>query len=92
MSDGTLRAVGILVALFQYHGGASEVPLVGIEEPDAALHPGAAGVLLDALREASVRTQVVVTSHSPDLLDDPSIDAESILAVALVDEGPSSGR
>jgi len=85
MSDGTLRALGILVALFQTHGGASEVPLVGIEEPEAALHPGAAGVLLDALREASVRTQVVVTSHSPDLLDDPTIDADSILAVALHD-------
>lgn len=85
MSDGTLRALGILVALFQTHGGASEVPLVGIEEPEAALHPGAAGVLLDALREASARTQVVVTSHSPDLLDDPTIDADSILAVALHD-------
>jgi predicted ATPase len=92
MSDGTLRALGILVALFQYHGGDSEVPLVGIEEPEAALHPGAAGVLLDALREASVRTQVVVTSHSPDLLDDATIDADSILTVALVDGSTVIGQ
>ncbi len=92
MSDGTLRALGILVALFQYHGGTSEVPLVGIEEPEAALHPAAAGVLLEALRQASSRTQVVVTSHSPDLLDDATIDADSILAVALVDGATVIGQ
>lgn len=82
MSDGTLRALGVLVALFQSASGrAGQVPLVGIEEPEIALHPAAAGVLLDALREGSERTQVLVTSHSPELLDDPKIPSESILAV-----------
>jgi predicted ATPase len=82
MSDGTVRALGILVALFQSGNGAGpRVPLVGIEEPEIALHPAAAGLLLDGLREASRTTQVVVTSHSPDLLDDEKLDARSILAV-----------
>jgi predicted ATPase len=82
MSDGTLRALGILVALFQAtNGGRLKVPLVGIEEPEVALHPAAAGVLLDSLRDASRKTQVVVTSHSPDLLDDKDLDTDSILAV-----------
>jgi hypothetical protein len=82
MSDGTLRALGILVALFQFANGAvPRVSLVGIEEPEVALHPAAAGVLLDSLRDASQETQVVVTSHSPDLLEDENIDADSILAV-----------
>lgn len=82
MSDGTLRALGILVALFQTsNGGMLRVPLVGIEEPEVALHPAAAGVLLDSLRDASRKTQVVVTSHSPDLLDDENLDTDSILAV-----------
>lgn len=82
MSDGTLRALGILVALFQSDNGmAKRVPLVGIEEPEVALHPAAAGVLLDSLREASRKTQIIVTSHSPDLLDDASLDTDSILAV-----------
>jgi hypothetical protein len=57
------------------------VPLVGIEEPEVALHPAAAGVLLDGLRDASHHTQVVVTSHSPELLDDEKIESTSILAV-----------
>ena len=81
MSDGTLRALGVLIALFQSANGAGTVPLVGIEEPEAALHPFAAGVLLDSLRDASERTQVLVTSHSGDLLDDERISTESILAV-----------
>ncbi|MBI2933645.1 MAG: AAA family ATPase [Planctomycetes bacterium] len=86
MSDGTLRALGVLVSLFQgFDGAASRVPLVAIEEPEVALHPAAAGVLLDVLEEASHRTQVLVTSHSPDLLDDQKIGTESILAVDAVD-------
>ena len=83
MSDGTLRAVGLLVALFQR---ASELwewaPLIAIEEPEAALHPAATAVLLDALREVSGNTQVLVTSHSPDLLDHKEISPETLLAVA----------
>jgi predicted ATPase len=82
MSDGTLRAFGILLALFQGQGrNGNAPPLVGLEEPEAALHPAASGVLLGALRAASNISQVVVTSHSPDLLDDSNIADESILAV-----------
>lgn len=86
MSDGTLRAFGILLALFQGRGRNGHAPsLVGLEEPEVALHPAAAGVLLGALREASTVSQVVVTSHSPDLLDDSGILDESILAVESKD-------
>ena len=46
-----------------------------------ALHPAAASVLLGALREASTVSQIIVASHSPDLLDDSNIPDESILAV-----------
>lgn len=82
MSDGTLRAFGILVALFQGRAGAPfRVPLVGIEEPELALHPAAAEVLRDSLRDASDSTQVIVTSHSPELLDDSSLSDKSILPV-----------
>ena len=95
MSDGTLRVLGILVALFQESTARScigenrapkkRVLLVGIEEPEIALHPAAAGVLLDALRDAADKTQIIITSHSPDLLDDKDLDLESILAVEARD-------
>ena len=87
MSDGTLRAFGVLLALFQSAGsGDSKRRLVGIEEPEAALHPAAAGVLVDALRDAAEHAQIFVTSHSPDLLDNDDIPDDSILAV-LADYG-----
>jgi len=83
MSDGTLRALGVLTALFQsVNGGVQHVPLVGIEEPEVALHPEAAAVLRDALYTAARSTQVVVTSHSPDLLEDKEVQGQSILGVA----------
>lgn len=86
MSDGTLRSLGVLVALLQSPNGSGvAVPLVGIEEPEIALHPAASGVLLDALSEASLTTQVVVTSHSADLLDDVRVGTEAILAVMARD-------
>jgi predicted ATPase len=81
MSDGTLRALGNLVALFQTGGDVLGVPFVGIEEPETALHPAAAGILTDGLADASEHTQVAVTSHSPDLLDNEKIPDESLLAV-----------
>ena len=82
MSDGTLRAFGVLLSLFQGRGSNGGPPmLIGLEEPEMALHPAATIVLLAALREASQHTQVVVTSHSPDLLDNSEIATESLLAV-----------
>ena len=81
MSDGTLRAFGVLVALFQDAGGGAVPRLVGIEEPEVALHPAAFGALIDSLRDGADRAQVLVTSHSPDLLDDKEISDDSIFAV-----------
>ncbi len=83
MSDGTTRAIAILVALFQRAVFSGRVPLVGIEEPEAALHPGAAGVLFDALSEASGWVQVIATSQSPDLLDRDDLDVDIVRAVSM---------
>jgi predicted ATPase len=70
-SDGTLRMLGILTALYQ------EPPrsLLTIEEPELTIHPGALGVLRDVLQEGSLRSQVIVTTHSPDLIADLPADA-----------------
>jgi predicted ATPase len=86
MSDGTLRALAALVAVNQSSSRKEPVSLVGIEEPETALHPAATGALMEALREASSHTQVIVTSHSPDLLDNVSLETDSLLAV-VADQG-----
>ncbi len=89
MSDGTLRALGVLVALFQSGSNGTGTPLlIGIEEPETALHPAAAEVLIESLHDAAELRQVLVTSHSPDLLDSPLVSDSEILAV-LAEEGES---
>ena len=65
MSDGTLRVLGLITAVFQRPAPS----LLVIEEPEASMHPGALGSILDVLRLASRSMQVVVTTHSPDILD-----------------------
>jgi predicted ATPase len=65
MSDGTLRSLGLIMAVFQKPSPSVLV----IEEPEATMHPGALGAILDLIRRASKTMQVVVTTHSPELLD-----------------------
>lgn len=91
MSDGTLRALGVLVALFA-PSAQNVLSPVAIEEPESALHPGAAGVLLDALRRASELRQVLATTHSPELLDSESIEPDSLLAVRSIEGRTEIGK
>ena len=81
MSDGTLRALGILVALV-HPGTRGHLYPVGMEEPEAALHPAAVAALREAIRAASKRRQLLLTTHGTDLLDDPDMDPDELRAVA----------
>ncbi|MDB5323963.1 MAG: hypothetical protein JWN40_5594 [Phycisphaerales bacterium] len=81
MSDGTLRALGILIAVSQLVHIRDRVRMVGIEEPETALHPAAARALMDALNEATEHTQVLLTTHSADLLDAMQTGEDGLLAV-----------
>lgn len=93
LSDGTIRALGILVSLASARGAQLGGPtLIGIEEPETALHPAAAGALMDALTEGAERSQLIVTCHSPDLLDHESVRAEMIRPVLLDNGRTFAGR
>ena len=86
MSEGTLRTLAILTALYQTDAlGKRRPTLTAIEDVEAAVHPAELAVLFDALEEASLTTQVIVTCQSPDLLDHKDIGADSILAVSAED-------
>ncbi|MCI0489230.1 MAG: ATP-binding protein [Blastocatellia bacterium] len=75
-SDGTLRLLGMLVALYQSLPPSS---LLALEEPENTLHPGALAVLSDVLYEASRRNQIIVTTQSPDLIS--RFKADELLVV-----------
>lgn len=70
MCDGTLRMLGLITAVFRRPSPS----LLVIEEPAASIHPKALGAILDVLRFASRSMQIVVTTHSPDMLDAEWID------------------
>lgn len=82
MSDGTLRALGILLALFQVVPDADRlVSLIAMEEPETGLHRAALAALRDAFLEASETVQLLATTHSTDLLDAKDFKAEWLRVV-----------
>lgn len=85
MSDGTVRAAAVLAALFQPATLSGEVRLIGIEEPELALHPAAAGALFDALTEASEHVQVIATTQSAELLDRKDVNVSMVRPVTMQD-------
>jgi predicted ATPase len=66
LSDGTLRFLGILVALLTTPAGTTLL----LEEPDVGLHPTRIHLLAQLLEQIPARRgiQVLATTHSPTLL------------------------
>ena len=84
MSDGTLRLIGLLWSLVEVGRRGSPVLL---EEPELSLHPAVVrqlpGVLARAQRANGA--QVMLTTHSPDLLSDEALGEDEVL---LLHPGP----
>jgi predicted ATPase len=89
ISDGTLRALADLIASMQYPTYGNLLSLVAIEEPETALHPAAVAALLDALRESAQSMQIIITTHSADLVDQLDLETDTLL-VAEMNEGEST--
>lgn len=84
LSDGTLRYLALLTLLCD----PTPPPLICIEEPELGLHPDVLPTLANLLRDASERTQLVVTTHSPILLD-AFTDTPEVVLVCERDESGS---
>jgi predicted ATPase len=65
MSDGTIRLLAHMALLL----ADRTATLACLEEPDSGLHPRLMIHLADALRQAAAERQVLVTTHSPELMD-----------------------
>lgn len=83
LSDGTLRYLALLAVLCD----PSPPPLICIEEPELGLHPDALSNVARLLRVASERTQLVVTTHSPILLDAFTDTPEAVLVCERDESG-----
>ena len=65
-SDGTLR----LAAYYTLLNQPELPPLIAIEEPERSLHPGVLGDITNVLEQMAERSQVIITTHSSQLLDE----------------------
>ena len=82
-SDGTLRLLGLLWAVLDESG-----PLL-LEEPELSLHPDVVRFLPQMFARMQRRTgrQVLVSSHSADLLRDEGIGLDEVLLLKPDPEG-----
>ena len=72
VSSGTLRMLALMTALHT----SPEPKLIGIEEPENYLHPTALSSFAEYLGDVSENIQLVITTHSPSVLDalgDPEV-------------------
>lgn len=64
ISDGTWRMIAYCTLLH-----TSEWPLIAIEEPESNLHPAMLKHVMRVLKKLSERRQVIISTHSSQLLD-----------------------
>jgi len=83
LSDGTLRFL-LLIAIF-----ANPKPgdVIALDEPETGLHPSMLPIVAELAAEASQRTQVILSTHSADLLDAFSEVSVPTTTVASVVDG-----
>ena len=86
LSDGTIRFIALLAILCH----PNPPPLICIEEPEIAMHPDSLDLVVELLIEASQRTQLIVTTHSPWLIDRLSAEPDSVV-VCERDRHPAEG-
>ena len=85
LSDGTLRFL-LLVTILTTPDSPS---LIAIDEPETGLHPSMFPIIAEYAVEASTRTQIVFTTHSPQFLD-AFTDVKPTTTVAKWEEGETS--
>ncbi len=69
LSDGSIRFICLATALLQ----PTPPSTIIIDEPELGLHPEAVAILAELMQDAAKRTQVVVATQSPALINQFSI-------------------
>jgi len=82
LSDGTLRFLFLLAVL----ASPAAAPVIAIDEPETGLHPAMLPIVAEYAVEASQRSQIILTTHSPAFLD-AFKEAELMTTVAFWENG-----
>ncbi|NQU05411.1 MAG: AAA family ATPase [Calditrichaeota bacterium] len=88
ISDGTVRFLRLLAIIFN----PNAPKVICLEEPENGLHPEVIPALADALIEASEDKQIIVTTHSADLVSEFSSTPEYVVVCEREDAGTQMKR
>ena len=83
MSDGMVAYLCLLAAILN----PDHVGVLGLDEPDANLHPSALRRLMSVAHRARPKRRLVIVTHSNALLDELSDPAKSIRVVESTKDG-----
>ena len=84
LSEGTLRFLW-LVSLLQ----SPDLPTITmIDEPEVSMHPELLSLLSDLMREASVRTQIIIATHSDRLVS--FLEPREVVVMDVDEDGGAS--
>jgi predicted ATPase len=76
LSDGMLRFLCLTAALLN----PAPPPFIAVDEPEVGLHPRLLPIVADLLKRAAEQSQVVLTTHSPDLLNRFELDDVAVMS------------
>jgi predicted ATPase len=80
LSDGTINLISLIVALY-----FEEKSIVIIEEPDRYIHPSLIPKVLEIIKDASKKKQIIITTHNPEMVR--YADLENLFLVYRNKEG-----
>jgi len=69
ISDGTINITALIIALY-----FEKKPLVIIEEPERNIHPYLISKVVDMMKDASQKKQIIVTTHNPEIVKYAGLD------------------
>jgi len=70
LSDGSIRFICLATALLQPEPPATII----IDEPELGLHPSAISILAELIRNTAKRTQLIIATQSPALIDNFAVE------------------
>ncbi len=80
ISDGTINITALIIALY-----FEKKLLTIIEEPERNIHPSLISGVVEMMKEAAQKKQIIVTTHNPEMVK--HTDLESILLISRDKEG-----
>ncbi|AEF97006.1 AAA family ATPase [Methanotorris igneus] len=83
ISDGTINITALIIAVY-----FEEKPLTIIEEPERNIHPYLISKVIEMMKDASRKKQIIVTTHNPEMVKYAGLD--NILVVSRNKEGFST--